>query len=97
MSASGAYYTREMTLIVLADIPFELDEPFEFGKNRYAFRVRMDKINVDSTLVNERLRELVKHELEMTGKMGPRIRKKLNISSATELVRVAIRNGVVKL
>jgi len=43
-------------------MPFEIDESYEIGAGRYAFRVRMDKINVHATLVKERLRELVKHE-----------------------------------
>jgi len=35
-------------------MPFEIDESYEIGAGRYAFRVRMDKINVDGTLRKER-------------------------------------------
>ena len=67
-------------------IAFELDEPFEFGKNRYAFRVRIDKINVDATLVKERLRELIKTELDRGEHIGAKKKKKLKELATDEIL-----------
>jgi hypothetical protein len=81
-------------------IPFELDEPECFGKHRYAFRVRMDKVTPDSTLVNERLRQLVKTEIDRGERVTPKKRKKLKelaedqIRSKT-LPRSKIVEGVI--
>ena len=49
-------------------VPFELDAPWEVAHGRYAFRMRIDRIRPDATAVKERLRELVKAEMEATGK-----------------------------
>lgn len=67
-------------------VSFEIDEPYEFGKNRYAFRVRMDKINIDGTLVKERLRELIKTELDMGKFVGPKLKKKLKELAEDEIM-----------
>ena len=60
-------------------VPFELDAPWEVAQGRYVFRLRIDRIRPDATAVKERLRELVKAEMEATGKtfVGPKTRKKL--------------------
>ena len=38
-------------------VPFELDAPYEVGKGRWAFRVRIDRIKPDPTSVRERVKE----------------------------------------
>ncbi len=78
-------------------VPFELDEAYEFGVRKYAFRVRIDKINVDSTLVKERLRELIKTELDMGRHIGPKIKRKLKDLAQQEiLARSAARSKVIE-
>ena len=68
-------------------VPFELDAPYEVGQGRYAFRVRIDRIRADTTAVKERLRELVKAEMESTGRpfVGAKTRKKLRDLAEAEL------------
>ena len=69
-------------------VPMELDGQYEFGKNRYVFRVRMDKVSVDGTLVKERLRELIKQDLERGERLGPRKKKKLKDLAEQEILAV---------
>lgn len=66
-------------------VPFEIDEPYETANKRYAFRVRIDKINVDSTMVKERLRELIKTEIDMGNFPGPKMKKKLKELAEQEI------------
>lgn len=66
-------------------VPFELDEPMTFGKHRYAFRVRMDKISADGTLVQERLRELIKTDMDRGERVTPKKRKKLKELAEDEI------------
>jgi hypothetical protein len=68
-------------------VPFELDAPWEVAQGRYAFRMRIDRIRPDATAVKERLRELVKAEMEATGKtfVGPKTRKRLRELAEAEL------------
>ena len=49
-------------------VPFELDATYEAAQGRYVFRVRVDRIRPDATAVKERLRELMKTEMEATGR-----------------------------
>ena len=60
-------------------VPFELDAPWEAAQGRYVFRMRIDRIRPDATAVKERIRELIKVEMEATGRsfVGPKTRKKL--------------------
>ena len=81
-------------------VSYELGEPYEFGKDRYAFRVRMDKINVDGTRVKERLRELIQVELERGERIGPKQKKKLKELAEQEILsgstaRSKIIEGVI--
>lgn len=48
-------------------VPMVPGEPYEVGAGRYAFRVRMDRLHADATLLRERFRELVRAELEAGG------------------------------
>jgi hypothetical protein len=70
-------------------VPFELDAPYEVGKGRYAFRVRTDRLQPDATAVRERVRELVKVEIETTGApfVGAKTRKRLRQMAEEELIR----------
>lgn len=67
-------------------VPFELDEEYTFGKDRYAFRVRIDKINVDSTRVKEHLRVLVKAEEDRGAIVGSKLRKKLKTLAEQDIL-----------
>jgi len=68
-------------------IPFEIDASYEVGQGRYAFRVRIDRIRADATAVKERLKELIKAEMEATGRpfVGAKTRKKLRELAEAEL------------
>jgi hypothetical protein len=70
-------------------VPFELDAPYEVGKGRYAFRVRIDRLRPDATAVRERVRELVKVEMEATGApfVGAKARRRLRELAEQELIR----------
>lgn len=48
-------------------VPYELEEPFEIGASQWGFRVRFDRLRVDSTLLKERCRELIKLESQQVG------------------------------
>lgn len=69
-------------------VPFEIDAAWEVGTRRWAFRVRIDRRRPDPTAVRERLRELVKTEMEVTGApfVGPKKRKKLRELAEAELI-----------
>jgi hypothetical protein len=80
-------------------VPFELDAPWEVAQGRYVFRMRIDRIRPDATAVKERLRELVKAEMEATGKtfVGPKTRKKLReLAEAESAMRQAPRTSIVE-
>jgi hypothetical protein len=80
-------------------VPFELDAPWEVAQGRYVFRLRIDRIRPDATAVKERLRELVKAEMEATGKVfvGPKTRKKLrDLAEAESAMRQAPRTRIVE-
>ncbi len=70
-------------------VPFELEAPYEVGKGRYAFRVRIDRLRPDATAVRERVRELVRAEMEATGApfVGGKTRKRLREMAEEELIR----------
>lgn len=80
-------------------IPFEIESPYEVGQGRWAFRVRIDRIRPDATSLKERLRELVKAEMEATGKpfVGSKTRKKLKELAEAELCsRQAPRTKIIE-
>ena len=80
-------------------VPFELDAPWEAAQGRYVFRMRIDRIRPDATAVKERLRELIKGEMEATGKtfVGPKTRKKLrDLAEAESAMRQAPRTKIVE-
>ena len=55
-------------------VPFELEAPYEVGVGRWVFRVRIDRRRPDATAVRERVRELVRLEMEQSGApfVGPK-------------------------
>lgn len=80
-------------------VPFEIDAPYEVGSRRWAFRVRIDKVRPDPTSVKERLKELIKAEMEATGApfVGSKTRKKLRELAEQELcLREAPRTRIVE-
>ncbi|HKI02037.1 MAG TPA: hypothetical protein VKK31_08660 [Thermoanaerobaculia bacterium] len=80
-------------------VPFELDAPYEVANRRYAFRVRIDQVRPDATAVKERMKELVKAEMEATGKpfVGSKTRKKLReLAEAESAMRQAPRTRIVE-
>lgn len=68
-------------------VPMEPGEPYEVGAARWAFRVRIDRLRPDPVAVRERLRELIRAEIE-TGavSVGPKKRKQLRELAEEELV-----------
>jgi hypothetical protein len=70
-------------------VPFEIDAPYEVAKGRFAFRVRIDRLRPDATAVRERVRQLVKVEMETTGApfVGAKARKRLRELAEQELIR----------
>lgn len=68
-------------------IPFDIEAPYEVGQGRYVFRVRIDRIRADATALKERLKELIKAEMEATGRpfVGAKTRKKLKELAEQEL------------
>ena len=72
-------------------VPFEPEAPYEVGAKRWAFRVRIDKLKPDPTAVRERVKQLVKTELEMSGLpfVGPKKRKELRHLAEEELIERA--------
>ncbi len=69
-------------------VAFELDSPYLVGTGRWAFRVRVDRRRPDPTAVRERVRELVKTEIEQGGApyVGPKKRKELKALAEQELL-----------
>lgn len=58
-------------------VPFQVEGDFLFSHDRWAFRVRIDKVMIDNTTLKERLRELIKVEEEAVGPPSPAQRRKL--------------------
>jgi hypothetical protein len=68
-------------------VPFEIEAPYEVGQGRWAFRVRIDKVRPDPTAVKERVKEMIRAEMETTGApfVGSKTRKKLRELAESEL------------
>jgi hypothetical protein len=80
-------------------VPFELDAPYEVAQGRYAFRVRIDQVRPDATAVKERMKVLIKTEMEATGRpfVGSKTRKKLrDLAEAESAMRQAPRTRIVE-
>lgn len=68
-------------------VPYEPGADFEIGTGVWAFRVRIDKIQLDSTLIQERLKELIQVEEEQVGPPSPQTRRKLKLLAEEELMQ----------
>jgi hypothetical protein len=80
-------------------VPFEIDAPWEVAKGRYVFRVRIDKVRPDPTTVKERMKELMKAEMDATGKtfVGSKTRKKLKeLAEAESCMQQAPRTRIIE-
>lgn len=80
-------------------VPFEIEAPYEVGQGRWAFRVRIDKVRPDPTAVKERVKELIRAEMEATGApfVGSKTRKKLRELAEAELcARQAPRTKILE-
>lgn len=80
-------------------VPFEIEAPYEVGQGRWAFRVRIDKVRPDPTAVKERVKELIRAEMETTGApfVGSKTRKKLRELAEAELcARQAPRTRILE-
>ena len=68
-------------------VPMEPEAPYEVGQGRYAFRVRIDRLKPDPTAVQERLKQLVRTELDAGAEfVGARKRKELRQLAEEELI-----------
>lgn len=80
-------------------VPQAPGEPWEVGTRRWFFRVRVDKVRPDPTVLEERLRQLVATELEATGAafVGPKKRRHLKHLAEEELVvRTSPRSRIIE-
>lgn len=81
-------------------VPFEPGSAYEIGAQRYAFRVRFDRLAPDPTAVRERLRDLIQVEIEHGGVLTPKRKKELRHLAEEELLvhtspRVRIVEGLL--
>lgn len=69
-------------------LPFEPGADYRVGNQRWAFRLRVDRLRPDPTAVAERLKQLVAAEIEATGApfIGPGKRKRLRELAEEELI-----------
>ncbi len=68
-------------------VPMEPEAPYEVGQGRYAFRVRIDKLRPDPTAVQERLKQLVRTELDSGAEfVGSKKKKELKQLAEEELI-----------
>jgi len=67
-------------------VPFEPGEPYEIGARKWAFRMRVDKVSLDATVVRERMMELIKAETESVGPPSPKVRQQLKLQVEMELM-----------
>lgn len=68
-------------------VPMEPEAPYEVGQGRFVFRVRIDKLKPDPTAVQERLKELVRTELDDGAAfVGAKKKKELKQLAEEELI-----------
>ena len=73
-------------------LPYEPDAAYELGSRRWAFRVRIDRVALDATLIRERVMELVKIETETVGPPGPKARQRLKMEAEEEMMAPYLRS-----
>jgi len=68
-------------------VPMEPAAPYQVGQGRFAFRVRIDKLKPDPTAVQERVKQLVRGELDAGAQfVGASKRKELKQLAEEELI-----------
>ncbi len=68
-------------------VPMEPEAPYQVGQGRFAFRVRIDKLRPDPTAVKERVKQLVRTELDTGAQfVGAKKRKELRQLAEEELI-----------
>ncbi len=80
-------------------VPFEPGEDYQVGAGRWAFRVRIDTLKPDPTMVKERVKQLVASEQEATGApfVGPKKRRHLkNLAEEELIVQTAPRSKIIE-
>ncbi|MEE8523051.1 MAG: hypothetical protein V3T72_03895 [Thermoanaerobaculia bacterium] len=69
--------------------PFRLGADYRIGAERWAFRIRIDRLRPDATRIRERVGELVRDELEEGAEVvGPTKRRELRHQATEEIVAV---------
>ncbi len=80
-------------------VPIEPDADYQVGTKRFVFRVRIDTLRPDATAVRERLLELIRTEMEMSGQsgVGPKKRRQLKQLAEEELIlRATPRSRIIE-
>ncbi len=80
-------------------VPMEPEAAYQVGHERFAFRVRQDQLKPDPTAVRERVKDLIRIELDTSGasSVGPKKRKMLRELAEEELiVRSSPRSKIVE-
>lgn len=68
-------------------LPVEPEEPYRAGEHRWFFRVRFDKVTPDPIAVQERVKEMVRAELDQGADfVGPKKKRKLKEMAEEELL-----------
>ena len=69
-------------------IPFQPGGDYRIGEERWAFRLRIDRLRPDATRVRLRLRELIQAEIDDGGEVGPTLRRELRKQAVEEVTAV---------
>ncbi len=68
-------------------VPFEPDAEYKAGEGRWFFRLRIDKVTPDPTRVQERVKEMVRAEIDQGAVfVGPKKRRKMKEMAEEELL-----------
>lgn len=69
--------------------PFRIGADYRIGDERWVFRIRIDRLRPDATRIRERVRELVRDEIEDGAEaVGPTRRRELRKQATEEIVAV---------
>ncbi len=71
-------------------IPFAPGADYRVGDNRWAFRVRIDRLRPDATRLRERFRELIQDEIDAGAEtIAPKLRRELRQTAKEEVLATA--------
>ncbi len=70
-------------------IPFGPGTGYRVGDDRWAFRLRIDRLRPDTTRVRERVRELIQAEIDLGEDLGPKRRRELRKAAQEEVAATA--------